>query len=46
MAKKYFNDSLIYIKRFPREFNKMTIINIDGYPTYQRRRIMDNEVIT
>ena len=31
MIKKYFNDFLICIKRFPREFNETTIINIDGY---------------
>jgi len=46
MIKKYPNDSLIYIKRFPREFNDITIINTDGYPTYRRRCIMDDEIIT
>ncbi len=45
IAKKYPNDPLIYIKRFPREFNKTTTINIDGYPTYRRRYIIDDEVI-
>ncbi len=45
IAKKHPNDLLICTKRFPREFNKMTIINTDGYPIYRRRRIIDNEVI-
>ena len=46
IVKKHPNDLLICIKRFPREFKKIIIINTDGYPTYRRRRIIDNEVIT
>ncbi len=45
IIKKYLNDSLICIKRFPREFNKTIIINADGYPIYRRRRIIDNKII-
>jgi len=45
IAKKYPNDPLTCTKHFPREFNKTIIINIDGYPIYRRRRIMDDEVI-
>src|SRR6266536_207390 len=45
MAKKYPNDPLTCTKRFPREFNKTTIVNADGYPIYRRRRIIDNEII-
>ena len=45
IAKKYLNVSLICIKRFPREFNKTTTINTDEYPTYRRRREIDNEII-
>ena len=45
IVKKYFNDSLICIKRFPRKFNKTIIINTDGYFIYRRRYIIDNEVI-
>src|SRR6266511_5918423 len=36
ITKKYPNDPLTYTKRFPREFNKTTTINTDGYPTYRR----------
>ncbi len=46
IIKKHPNDSLICIKRFPREFNKTIIVNADGYPTYRRRYIIDDEVIT
>src|SRR6266536_1404355 len=46
IIKKYLNDSLICIKRFPREFNKTIIINADGYPIYRRRYIINDEVIT
>ncbi len=45
IAKKYSNDSLTCIKRFPREFNETIIVNVDGYPTYRRRRIVDNKII-
>ncbi len=45
IVKKYPNDLLICIKRFPCEFNKMTIINVDGYHIYRRRRIVDDEII-
>src|SRR6266511_6445901 len=46
IIKKHPNDLLICTKRFPREFNKTIIINTNKYPTYRRRRIIDNEVIT
>src|SRR6266498_3581702 len=46
MIKKYFNDFLICIKRFPREFNETIIVNVDGYSIYRRRRMIDDEVIT
>ena len=45
IVKKYLNDFLICIKRFPREFNKITIINTDGYLIYRRRHIINNEII-
>ena len=45
MVKKYPNDPLICIKRFPREFNKTTIVNVDGYSIYRRRCIVDDEII-
>jgi len=46
MVKKYLNDPLTCIKCFPREFNKTTIINTNGYSIYRRRRIINNEIIT
>ncbi len=45
MVKKYSNDSLTCIKRFPREFNETIIVNADGYSIYRRRRIVDDEII-
>ncbi len=38
MVKKYPNDSLTCIKRFPREFNETIIVNADGYPIYRKKR--------
>ncbi len=45
IIKKHPNDLLICTKRFPREFNETIIVNIDGYPIYQRRYIMVDEII-
>ncbi len=46
IIKKHPNDPLTYIKRFPREFNETIIVNADGYPTYRRRYIMNDEIIS